>query len=1067
MSFAQQRLWFLDRLEPGNTVYSIPRAFSLKGVLNVPALEQSLNTIVGRHEALRTTFSTVDDEPVQVIHPTADLTLSVVTFEDLSEPQKESECQRLATEAARRPFDLAHGPLFRATLLRLGAQEHVLLLNMHHIVTDGWSLGVLFRELSALYAAFSNGKPSTLSELPVQYADFAVWQRQWLAGEVLDQQLSYWTRQLAESPPGLDLPIDHPRPHAETFRGARELLVLPKELTEALRGLGQREGATLFMTLLAGLQTLLYRYTGEENIVVGSPIAGRNWPEIEGLIGFFVNTLVLRTDLSGDVSFRELLSRVREVCLGAYAHQDLPFERLVEELQLERDLSRNPLVQVMFVLQTAPTATLDLPNVVTNPTKVRVAAETAKFDLTLTLVDGEEGLVGSWQYNTDLFERATIRRLLAHHQRLLEAVVEQPDHPVSRLPLLTEAERHELVVKWNETKQEPLAGQSLHELFEGQVARSPDGLAVAFEAAQITYAELNRRANQLAHHLRELGVGQGVLVGICMERSVEMVVGLLGIMKAGGAYVPLDPEYPKERLAFMLGDSEVALILSQQRLLGRLPEGCGGVVSLDADWEAIARHPDTDPMSGTEPGEVVYVIYTSGSTGKPKGVPVPHGAMVNFLLGMAERPGMTAEDRCLGVTTLSFDIAGLELFLPLVVGGCTTLVSREAGVDARELMERLGGATVMQATPATWRLLLEGGWDGGDELRILCGGEALGRDLAEELLERGVCLWNLYGPTETTIWSTAHEVSSSQGAVPIGKPIANTQIYIVDGRSEPVAIGIGGELYIGGDGIARGYLNRAELTAEKFVPDSFGGHAGKRLYRTADLARYRSDGNIEFLGRIDHQVKIRGFRIELGEIETVLGQHPAVQEVVVLTRRPTTGDGLLSTGEQRLVAYLVAEEPEPRASDLGRFLQEKLPDYMIPSVFVLLDALPLTPNGKVNRRALPAPEEASMVLEQRYVAPRTALEKLLAEIWVEVLEVERVGIHDNFFTLGGHSLLAMRVMTRLLNLFQLELPLRMSFEAPTIATFAAAIVKRTAHEIDWDQFGRALEEVEFLAETEV
>ncbi|ARV60166.1 hypothetical protein BZZ01_17390 [Nostocales cyanobacterium HT-58-2] len=919
LSFAQQRLWFLNQLEPDSPFYNISIALRLTGQLNVAILERSINEIVRRHEVLRTTFVTVEGKPCQVIHPAQHKPLPMINLQELPKTELESEIQRLVNEEAQRRFDLAQGPLLRVTLLHINESEHVLLLTIHHIVADGWSRGVFLGELAALYKAFFTEQSSSehptltpLRELPIQYADFAVWQRQWLQGEVLQTQLNYWRQQL-ESLPMLQLPTDRPRPAVQTFTGKRQSLVLPNNLGEALKDISRKEGVTLFMTLLAAFKTLLHRYTGESDIVVGSPIANRNRAEIEGLIGFFVNTLVMRTDLSGDPTFLEFLGRVREMALGAFAHQDLPFEKLVEELQPERDLNYNPLFQVMFQLQDATfqvqnslTPDLELPGLTL--CQLDVDKDTTLFDLSLSMGDLPEGLFAVVEYSTDLFDDATITRMLEHFQTLLQGIVAEPNQRLSRLPLLTATEKQQVTVEWNNTVTEYPQDLCIHELFEIQVERSPDAIAVVFEDQQITYWELNQRANQLAHYLQALGVGSEVLVGICVERSsygaaaltLEMVVALLSILKAGGAYVPLDPAYPQERLTSILEDTQLPVLLTQARLVKTLPQHKAKVVCLDADWERIAQENKKNPICETTVHNLAYVIYTSGSTGKPKGVQIPHSALSNFLHSMRQTPGLTEQDTFLSVTTLSFDIAALELFLPIIVGARLVVASREVALDGIQLSALLtySKATVMQATPATWQLLLAADWQGNPQLKILCGGEALSRHLANQLLNRCDSLWNMYGPTETTIWSAACPVEKDSSIVPISHPIANTQFYILDKHAQLVPVGVPGELHIGGDGLARGYLNRPELTALKFIPSPFENKLGARLYRTGDLVRYRADGQIEFLGRIDHQVKVRGFRIELGEIEALLNQHPGVEQTVVLAQEEQPGNN-------RLVAYIV------------------------------------------------------------------------------------------------------------------------------------------------------------------
>ncbi len=1057
LSFAQHRLWFLDQLEPGSTVYNVPIAVRIRGPLDVAALERSINEIIARHEILRTTFSTVEGEAVQIIAPSSSHSLPVVDLSGQAESARAEQARRLAREEAWRPFDLARGPLVRVTLLRLGQEDHVLLLTLHHIVSDGWSMKVLFRELSALYNAFSQNHPSPLSQLPIQYADFGAWQRQWLQGEILETQLSYWKKQLKDVVP-LQLPTDRPRPALPSYRGARESIELSKELTQELKALSRSHDVTLYMTLLAAFQTLLFRYTAQDDIAVGAPIAGRTHDETEGLIGFFVNTLVLRSDLSGNPPFRELLGRVREVALGAYAHQDLPFEKLVEELQPERNLGHSPLFQVMFVLQNtvASAPVREFAGI-----KLRlfgVESEPAKFDVMLTMREGAGGLKGSLLYNTDLFDEVTIKRMVGHFQTLLEGIVAHPEQRISELSVLTDSERHQLLVEWNDTKGEYPRDKCIHRLFEDQVERSPDAIALANADQQLTYGALNRRANQLAHYLRKQGVGPEVLVGICMERSLDLIVGLLGILKAGGAYVPLEPDYPKERLAFMREDAEVSLLLTQEKFLFEMSRQ--PVVCLDRDREKIAQQSDRNPVSQVRADNLAYVIYTSGSTGRPKGVQIEHQSLVNCLWSIGKQVGLNKKDVLLAVTTVSFDIAALELYLPLIVGATVVLAGRDDALDGRRIVDRLksSGATVMQSTPSSWKLLVDAGWEGHDDFKILCGGEALSERLADQLLERAASLWNLYGPTETTVWSTTARVKASKRPVPIGRPIANTRLFILDSHLHPVPIGVPGELCVGGDGVARGYRNRPDLTAERFILNPFSDPPEARLYRTGDLARYLPDGNIEFYCRIDNQVKIRGYRIELGEVESVLAQHPAIQQAVVIAREDTPGG-------RRLVAYCVATaDSNPLPHDLRSYLKHKLPDYMIPSTFVLLDSLPLAPNGKLDRKALMAPDGGRPELDDGFAAPRTPLEETLANIWAKALRLDKVGIHDNFFDLGGHSLLATQVMSRMQNAFSVELPLRQMFESPTVAELAI-IITETQHKRGSDtQQAQILRELDSMTE---
>ena len=1033
LSFAQQRLWFIEQLELGAHAYNSARAARLRGPLDTAVLRQSMGDIVERHESLRTSFTATDGRPVQVIARTLSLPLPIADLSGFPEDEREAQAQHLAVEEIRRPFDLTRAPLLRVRLLRLGPEEHILILTMHHIVSDEWSQGVLFRELAALYEAHLAGTPATLRPLPIQYADYAVWQREWLQGERLERELTYWRERLQGSPPVLELPTDRPRPPVQTFRGARQSLLLPGGLGPKLRAISRSEKATLFMTLLAAFQALLARYTGQDDIVVGSPIAGRTRTETEGLIGFFVNTLVLRTDLSGDPTFRELLRRVREVAFGAYDHQDLPFERLVEELQPERSLSHSALLQVMFSLQNAPAPTPSLAGLEVEPEPVERGV--AKFDLSFFLRDDVEGLRALLEYNTDLFDAGTITRLLGHFRTLLEGIVTDPDRRLSELPLLTELERHQALVEWNATDAELPRETTVHGLFEAQAARTPDAIAVTFEGQALSYRELDQRTNRLARLLQERGVGPEVCVGLCVERSPDMMVGLLAILKAGGAYLPLDPTYPRERLELMLADAAVPVLVTQRALLETLPTGTAAAVCVDAEDREPASGSEAPVDSGVTGEQLAYVIYTSGTTGRPKGVQITHRSAVNLLTSLARVPGLGPQDTMFAVSTLTFDVATFELLLPLIVGARVAICPREAAMDGRLLSAALAraGATAMHATPTTWRLLVESGWTGAPLLKALSGGEALPAALAAELLARCAQLWDIYGPTETTICSATAPV---RVGVPLwlGNLIANTRLYLLDRYLMPVPIGVPGELYIAGAGVARGYLGRPGLTADRFLPDPFSQAPGARMYRTGDVMRRRPDGGLEFLGRTDHQVKLRGFRIELGEIEAVLAQHQAVRQVVVLAREDMPGD-------KRLVAYVLpAAGDAPVTGELRDYLRQKLPEHMVPSAFVLLNGFPRTSSGKVDRSALPAPDQQSSEAPSTYVAPRGAVERLLASICTEVLGVERIGAHDDFFTLGGHSLLATRVIARLETALGVELPVRLLFEAPTIAGLAQRIV---------------------------
>ena len=1358
LSFAQQRLWFLEQLEPETAIYNTPEAIRIRGPLHVEALEQSLNEIVRRHQALRTIFRVTEGPPMQVILPSLILALPVVDLSDRPENGREDQARRLAREEAERPFDLVRGPLLRATLLRLGHEDHVLLLTIHHIVSDGWSFGVFYGDLTAVYDAIAKGQPSPLTELTVQYVDYAQWQRNWLQGETLESQLAYWNVQL-DGVLTLQLPTDRPRPAVQSFRGARQYFALPKELTETLKAFSQKQRATLFMTLLAAFKALLYRYSGQRDVAVGVPIAGRSRYEFEGLIGFFVNTLVLRTDLSGNPTFRELLNRVREVALGAYDHQDLPFEKLVEELQPERDLSRNPLFQVLFQLRNLPQQTLRLSDGHTEDFPFE--RNIAKFDLTLDITEAAGELRCIFDYNTDLFEASTVTRMQEHFKTLLESIVAQPDCAISELPLLTTTEQHQLLVSWNDTGEEHAKDTCIHYLFEEQAERTPEAVAVVFEDQRLTYRELNSRANQLAHYLKKRhGVGPEVLVALCVERSLEMFVALVGVLKAGGAYVPLDPEYPKERLEFMLEDSQTPILLTQQRFAERMRKYKARVICLDSDWEIIGRESEQNPVGRLITNSLAYVIYTSGSTGRPKGVAVEHKQLVNYSSSILRQLNPAPGSSFAMVQPLTVDACLTTVFTSLLTGGSLHMISREQALNSSALAEYFSRRPIDFFKVAPSHLAALQASSSADKFMphrcLVIGGEESRWDWVQSLqaLAPDCAILNHYGPTETTVGVLTYRVQDENPhhnylTTPLGRPIANSQVFVLDSSLQAVPIGVAGELHIGGDSLARGYLNRPELTAEKFIPNPFNNHPGERLYKTGDLGRYLPDGKIEFLGRTDDQVKIRGYRIELGEIEARLREHPGIVESVVVAREDNenaeqgmqiaAGQGGSpkskiqnpKSADKRLIAYVVPTrdrsptiagkqryklpngtavaqlnknetdymygeiferqaylrhgitikdgdcifdvganiglfmlfadqicknpkvysfEPNPivseilsanallhghdvktfafglsnesktatftyfsgfsllsgfyadpkaekevvkafmmnqqkagvsemaelieqadnildqrfspqtfsaqlrtlssvieqeqiecinllkinvekseldvllgveegdwkkikqivlevdvrenlgtilsllkshgyefvveqdvlltntelryvyairpsterklireqnngahirpipvlkdpilSSSELRSFLSKKLPEHMVPSVFLMLEAMPLTPHGKLNRRALPVPDNFRPELESSFVAPRTPVEKALAGIWAEVLKVEKVGVHDNFFDLGGHSLLATQVISRVRATLKIELPLRNVFEAPTVAGLAERI----------------------------
>jgi amino acid adenylation domain-containing protein len=1042
LSYAQQRVWFFQQLAPESPLYNIPMAVRLQGRLNPEALQRALDTIMRRHEALHTRFVSEGGAPRQVVAPSAKFPLPIIDLNPFPASQREAEADRLLQAEAVRAFDLTQDLMLRATLIELDPADHMLTICTHHIASDGWSFGVLLRELAELYQAFDTGRVPSLPDLPVQYADYALWQQETLRGAGLEKSLAYWKRQLAGAPEFLELPTDHPRHSRQTFRGRWQSRTLPGHLAGALRELGLRQGATLFMTLLAAFKTLLFRYTQQEDILVGSPVAGRDQIKTENLIGFFVNALVLRTNLSGDPSFRQLLDQVRDVALGAYAHQDLPFDRLVEALHPERTASHAPLVQVLFVFQNDSPHDLKLPGLTVTPIAVdKLNTGTAKFDLTFQIQPNQpngQGLTVAAEYNTDLFERDTITRILENFQTLLEGIVVQPDQKISNLPLPAPAERRRILVEWNDTATDYPRHKVIPQLCEEQVDRAPRRVALRAGATRLTYGGLDLRANRIAQALRARGVNRGQRVGLCVERGADMLAAMLGILKAGAAYVPLDPSFPENRLRFIAEDAQLSMLVSTASLAGPFGLPRDRQLLLDADAQVIASVPGTRlpaDAQAAQPGDPAYVIHTSGSTGQPKGVVVTHRAVVNFLTSMMQQPGLVADDVLLAVTTVSFDIAALELYLPLMVGASIIVATDDEMLDGHALGALLDKrhATIMQATPVTWRFLLETGWHPRRTFKALVGGEALPEDLASKLIARGIELWNMYGPTETTVWSTCARITDLSAGITIGKPIDNTTIRILDARNKLCPIGVAGELCIGGDGVSPGYWNRPELTAEKFISDPYSAVPEARLYRTGDRARWRSDGTLEHLGRLDSQIKLRGFRIEPGEIETGIARHPAVREVAVIARED-------SPGGKRLVAYLVAVNPPADLADqLRALLRTTMPEYMVPAHFVTLKALPRTPNGKLNRKALPAPALGNESAIRVAVVPRTPTEEMVMGVFRRVLDRTDIGVSDNFFDLGGHSLMAARLMFKLRAESGLDLPLRLLFERPTAAGLAEAV----------------------------
>lgn len=1054
LSFAQQRLWLLQKLEPESRAYHLTKILRLQGALNIEALQQTFTTLIARHEVLRTRFvqpsgptegNTNDGLPIQIVDPPSPFELPFIDLSTTEQP--EDKLQDLLVQATRQRFDLAADPMLRANLVRLQSDEHVLLYVMHHIASDGWSMGVFKHELSVLYQAYAQGQANPLPELPIQYGDFAQWQRQWLSGEVLNNQLSYWKQQLAGAPPVLALPTDHPRPAHPSYQGSHVTFTLSPALTDRLKALSQKNGATLYMTLLAALNILLYRYSQQDDIVIGSPIASRNRPELEGLIGFFVNTLTLRTDLSGQPSFQELLERVRQVTLGAYAHPNIPFEELVATLKPERPLGYSPWFQVMFVFQNQPLRSLDLSGLKIRPFERQHQQGNVMFDITLFMEERRNGLRGKLVFKTDLFEPTTISRMVGHFQTLLEGVVTNPQQSIAELPLLAAGELQQRLSNSHQTRTVMPLETGIHQLFEAQAEKTPEAIALIHQDSQLTYQALNHRANYLANYLRSLGVGPETLVGLSIERSLEMIIGLLGILKAGAAYVPLDPTYPQERLAMMVADAQPQVIVTMQRLQGVLPLRNIPIVCLDNDWEAITQSSPNSLDSGSQSNNLAYVIYTSGSTGQPKGVMIEHRSLVNFVTAAIAEYEISAGDRMLQFASINFDTAAEEIFPALCTGATLVLRTDQMLSSPTHFIQQCDtlGLTVLDLPTAYWHQLTAElpttHCPVPPSLRlVIIGGEVA---IPEQVsnwytwlnaspslsLSPPPLLINTYGPTESTIVATAYNIPNTKNSlatIPIGQGFAHADIHLLDAHLQPVPIGVPGEIYIGGPGLARGYLNRLELTHDRFISHPFSTDPSAKLYKTGDLACYLADGNLKFLGRWDDQVKIRGFRIELGDIESALSQHPMVRQCKVLAREDDPGD-------RRLVGYVVVREDEAvTMPELREYLLLKLPKPMIPSAFVQLAVLPLTPNGKVDPRALPRPTVNDVQVATAYVAPRTSQEQQLAAIWCEVLKLEKVGIYDNFFELGGHSLLALQVMARLNRVFAQEIPLNLVFTTPTL-----------------------------------
>jgi amino acid adenylation domain-containing protein len=1039
LSFAQQRLWFLNQMEP-ESPFNISIAIKLHGSLQVAALAQTLTAIVDRHPVLRTTFHSVADRVVQVVAPGQSVQLNSIDLSHLAGEKRQIDVDRILNAESQRPFDLTADLMLRATLMQLDESEHILLLVMHHIAADGWSVGILFRELASFYQGFADSNPAALPVLPIQYADFAQWQREWLAQEVMPAQLDYWKEQLAGLPPLLTLTTDRPRPAMQTFRGGTKYFQLDCQLTQQLKELSQRSGATLFMTLVAALATLLSRYSGQDDIAIGSPIANRHRSEVESIIGCFINTLVLRTKLTEDPTFLELLAQVRETTLGAYDRQDFPLEKLVEELQPERSLSHTPLYQVMFVLQNAPIGKLELPGLTLSLLELEDAI--AKDDLFLSIAETETGMTGELVYNSDLFDRATIERLAINFECLLTSIVADPSQKVARLSLLSDREERQLLVDWNNTQVEFPFDKCFAQLFEQQVITTPTAIAVECAGKQLTYQQLNDRANRWARHLVKLGVQTETIVALLGDRNIDFLTAILAVFKAGGAYLPLNPVHPIDRLQQVLTQGKVTLVLAEHQwrsVVEPIVTNLKPTLSREylEDLDRLDYSTENLPVRSV-PTNLAYVIYTSGSTGTPKGAMLEQQGMVNHLYAKIADLKLGANDVVAQTASQTFDISIWQFLVALLVGGKVEIIPTEVATDPTQLfaLVQRQQISILEIVPSLLRAIVQQIEAGATPLALanlrwlLLTGEALPPQLCRQWFAHypRIPLLNAYGPTECSDDVTHYPIESAPAPdvlnLPIGRPIANTQLYILDRQLQPVPIGVAGELYVGGAGVGRGYLNAPELTAKAFIPNPFGRDL---LYKTGDKARYLHDGTIEFLGRIDFQVKIRGFRIELGEIEAVLSQHAQVREVTVIAREEQAGN-------QYLAAYIVASTPIA-TSELREFLKQKLPDYMVPGAFVFLDRIPLTPNGKIDRQALPVPDlGAAGAID--FVAPESPTQVEIAKLWAEVLNLPAVGIHNNFFELGGHSLLATLIVSRLRSHFGIELPLRRLFESPTVAELA-------------------------------
>ncbi|MBD2293370.1 amino acid adenylation domain-containing protein [Anabaena sphaerica FACHB-251] len=1063
LSPLQQGILFHSLYAPESAVYFVQLCYSLKGNFNVVAFAQAWQEVVNRHTVLRTAFYWENlEKPLQVVHQEVKISLIQHDWQDINPNHQSQKLQEFLQQDRASHFDLTQPCLMRLQLIRCTDDSYYFIWSKHHLILDGWSTALVLKEVVETYQSLCQGENLPLV-LGSSFGDYIGWLQQ----QDFNQAKTFWQQSLkgvTAPTPLINLNVENSSNQLEQYD--QQVIKLSQTTTSELQTLARQNQLTLNTLVQGAWSLLLNRYSRETDVIYGVTVSGRpaDLVKAESVVGMFINTLPVRVTINGEESLLSWLKRLQTQLTEIRQYEYSPLVEVQGCSEVPRGL---PLFESILVFENYPIDTVLKHGIQDLEIQSISSVDNTNYPLTVTVIPGSE-LELRISYNCDLlaaapryrFHADTITRMLGHLITLLENMIADVNQSLASLSMLTKVEKHQLLVEWNNTQAKYPQNKCIHQLFEEQVEKTPDAVAVVFADKQLTYRQLNQKANQLAHYLASLGVSTGVNVCIFLERGLEMLVGLLAILKAGGTYLPLDPAYPPERLTYILADAQISILLTQQNLLTVLPKNQTQILCLDKEWEKISQQSQENLVNRNTTQNLAYIIYTSGSTGKPKGVQIPHQAVVNFLISMLEKPGLTDQDTILSITTITFDIAVLELFLPLIIGARLVIVSREIATDGSQLLKCLvnSGATVMQATPATWKLLLESGWQGSPNLKILCGGENLSQQIAQNLVEKCAAVWNMYGPTETTIWSTLYKLDIHKQQVLIGRPIANTQIYVLDDNLQPVPIGVIGELYIGGDGLARGYHNRPDLTDKKFIPNIFSTETKARLYKTGDLVRYLTDGNIEFLGRIDNQVKIRGFRIELGEIEALLSQHPEVKETVVVVREDNPGD-------KRLVAYIVANGIL-QTSEIRNFLKDKLPDYMIPSAFVQLDTLPLTPNGKIDRRALPAPDKSNLELKNFFVAPRTAVEEILAGIWKKILHVEQVGIHDNFFELGGHSLLATQVISRIRETFRIELPLRYLFESPTVEKLAQKIIAQEAKPGITERMAQILKQLDGMSDEE-